>query len=82
MNNTCARVGIVVVLAALLSACASTPAPEAKLVVPSISRVGELQKLSQQPAVVVNLKTVGAQEKWLLLERSDHDAFVGLRLTG
>ena len=82
MKNTCAIVGVVAVLAALLSACASTPAPEAKLVVPSISRVGELQKLSEQPAVVVNLKTVTGQEKWLLLERSDEAAFVGHAFDG
>ena len=82
MNNTRARVGVVAVLAALLSACASTPAPEAKLVVPSMSRVGELQKLSQQRAVVVNLKTVTGQEKWLMLERSDQDAFVGHAFEG
>ena len=82
MNSTYARGSALAVLTALLSACASTPAPMAKLLVATISRVGELQKLSQQPAVVVNLKTVGAQEKWLILERSDQDAFVGHAFAG
>lgn len=49
----------------------------AKLLVPSLSEVDALEKLSRQPATVVELLTVNAQDRWLFLERSEHRAFSG-----
>jgi hypothetical protein len=48
-----------------------------KLLVPSLSGIDALEKLSRQPATVVELLTVNGQERWLFLERAENQTFVG-----
>ena len=82
MASTRVACGVVTALIALLSACATAPAPQATLLVAAIGHTGDLEKLSAQTGTVTQLLTVAGHEKWLLLEHSDNAAFVGHSFDG